>query len=125
MMGAAALDLSPGAGVVLDEVEWLVERQEPHLGRVQLVRGDGERQRVSFRFLVSHPHPSRGSRAPSTTRIVRRWVSGGRRRSLSRRCWGPRRHCRRLDTIASKSEAEGLAEVSRLSPALGRATATS
>ncbi len=54
-MGAVALDLSPGAGVVLDEVEWLVERQEPHLGRIQLVRGDGERQRVSFRFLVNHP----------------------------------------------------------------------
>ncbi|MFD5741271.1 transposase [Streptomyces massasporeus] len=55
MMGVAALDLSPGAGVVLDDVEWLVERQEPHLGRVQLVRADGERQRVSFRFLVNHP----------------------------------------------------------------------
>lgn len=33
-MGAMALDLSPGAGVVLEEVEWLVERQEPRLGRV-------------------------------------------------------------------------------------------
>ncbi|MFI9341250.1 transposase [Streptomyces sp. NPDC052773] len=62
MMGAAALDLSPGAGVVLDEVEWLVERQEPHLGRVQLVRGDGERQRVSFRFLVNHPQCRPSSR---------------------------------------------------------------
>ncbi|UOB15482.1 alpha/beta hydrolase [Streptomyces sp. HP-A2021] len=35
------------------------------------------------------------------------------------------KHCRRLDTTALKSEAEGLAEVSRLPPALGRATATS
>jgi len=56
MMGAAALDLSHGAGVVLDEVQWLVERQEPHLGRVHLVGLDGERQQVSFRFLVNHPN---------------------------------------------------------------------
>ncbi|MEE4545766.1 transposase [Streptomyces sp. V4-01] len=62
MMGAAALDLSPGAGVVLDEVEWLVERQEPHLGRVHLVRSDGDRQRVSFRFLVNHPKCRSSSR---------------------------------------------------------------
>ncbi|WP_103535453.1 hypothetical protein [Streptomyces sp. SM11] len=32
MMGAAVLDPSPGAGVVLVEVQWLVERREPHLG---------------------------------------------------------------------------------------------
>jgi hypothetical protein len=62
MMGATALDLSPGAGVVLDEVEWLVERQEPHLGRVHLVRADGERQQASFRFLVNHPRCRPSSR---------------------------------------------------------------
>src|SRR5690348_13644788 len=37
----AVLNLSPGAGVVLDGTEWTVERREPHLGRVQLVRADG------------------------------------------------------------------------------------
>ncbi|MFI1307153.1 transposase [Streptomyces sioyaensis] len=55
MNALATLDLSPGAGIVLDDVEWRVERQEPHLGRVQLVRPDGGRQRVTFRFLVNHP----------------------------------------------------------------------
>ncbi|MEW1999796.1 transposase [Streptomyces coelicoflavus] len=48
--------------MVLDDVEWLVERQEPHVGRVQLVRADGERQRVSFRFLVNHPRCRPSSR---------------------------------------------------------------
>jgi hypothetical protein len=37
----AALDLSPGAGLVLDGVEWRVERREPHLGQVHLVAADG------------------------------------------------------------------------------------
>lgn len=49
------LDLSPGAGVVLDGAEWTIERREPHLGRVQLVAADGVRQQVSFRFLANHP----------------------------------------------------------------------
>lgn len=62
MNASAALDLSPGAGIVLNDVEWLVERQEPHLGRVHLVRADGDRQRVSFRFLVNDPHCRPSSR---------------------------------------------------------------
>ncbi|RPK24579.1 hypothetical protein EES37_37090 [Streptomyces sp. ADI91-18] len=33
MTAAAVLDLSPGAGLVLDGTEWTVERREPHLGR--------------------------------------------------------------------------------------------
>ena len=49
-----ALDLSPGAELVLDGVPWRVERREPHLGQVHLVAADGARQRVSFRFLASH-----------------------------------------------------------------------
>ncbi|MGY0459609.1 transposase [Kitasatospora sp. cg17-2] len=60
---AAVLDLSPGAGLVVDGREWTVERREPHLGRVQLVAADGERQAVSFRFLANHP----GCRASSRT----------------------------------------------------------
>ena len=60
---AAPLDLSPGAELVLDGVEWTVERREPHLGRVHLVTADGTRQRVSFRFLANHP----GCRASSRT----------------------------------------------------------
>jgi transposase InsO family protein len=63
---AGVLDLSPGAGLVLDGVEWTVERREPHLGRVQLVRGDGSRQQVSFRFLSNHPDCRTSSRTAAT-----------------------------------------------------------
>jgi len=56
------LDLSPGAELVLDGVGWTVERREPHLGRVHLVAADGTRQRVSFRFLASHPGCTASSR---------------------------------------------------------------
>jgi hypothetical protein len=50
-----ALDLSPGAGVVLDGAEWIVERTEPQFGRAVLVSAGGDRMPVSFRFLASHP----------------------------------------------------------------------
>ena len=50
-----ALDLSPGAGVVLDGAEWIVERTEPQYGRAVLVSAGGDRMPVSFRFLISHP----------------------------------------------------------------------
>jgi hypothetical protein len=59
---AAVLDLSPGAGLVLDGTEWTVERREPHLGRVQLVKDDGTRERVTFRFLANHPQCRPSSR---------------------------------------------------------------
>lgn len=62
MTAAAVLDLSPGAGLVLDGTEWTVERREPHLGRVQLVRDDGTRERVTFRFLANHPQCRSSSR---------------------------------------------------------------
>jgi hypothetical protein len=61
----AVLDLSPGAGVVLDGTQWTVERREPHLGRVQLVASDGVRQQVSFRFLANHPGCRPSSRTAS------------------------------------------------------------
>lgn len=64
-MTAAALDLSPGAAVVLDSEEWLVERQEPHLGRVHLVSYDGTRECLSYRFLLNHPHCRSSSRTSS------------------------------------------------------------
>lgn len=50
-----ALDLAPGAGLVLDGVEWTVERHEPHLGRVVVRDPAGARQQLTFRFLVNHP----------------------------------------------------------------------
>lgn len=63
MTAARVLDLSPGAALVVDGTEWTVERREPELGRVQLVRHDGARQRVSFHFLANHP----SCRSSSTT----------------------------------------------------------
>ena len=87
MSTAHTLDLSVGAGVVLDDVEWTVELREPHLGCVQLVGPDGVRQRLTFRFLANHERcrsSSRGSeagtrfgrgrvnRSPSTTPRRRR-----------------------------------------------------
>ncbi|MFE9803731.1 transposase [Streptomyces goshikiensis] len=65
MTAARVLDLSPGAGLVLDGTEWTVERREPELGRVQLVAVDGTRQRVSFRFLANHPACRPSSRTAS------------------------------------------------------------
>lgn len=56
MRAARVLDLSPGAALVLDGTQWTVERREPELGRVHLVRDDGTRQPMSFRFLVNHPN---------------------------------------------------------------------
>lgn len=51
----AGLDLTVGAGVVLDGAQWLVELAEPQFGQVVLVAATGERMRVSFRFLLHHP----------------------------------------------------------------------
>lgn len=65
MTAAAVLDLSPGAGLVLDGTEWTVERREPHLGRVQLVKDDGTRERMTFRFLANHPQCRSSSRTSS------------------------------------------------------------
>ena len=56
MSGADVLvDLAPGAALVLDGVEWLVERAEPQYGRAVLVSTGGQRLPVTFRFLVNHP----------------------------------------------------------------------
>jgi hypothetical protein len=66
MTGRAVLDLSPGAGLVLDGREWTVERREPHLGRVQLVAGDGTRRRVSFRFLAASAECRASSRTAAS-----------------------------------------------------------
>lgn len=66
MTGGAVLDLSPGASLVLDGREWAVERREPHLGRVQLVAGDGTRRRVSFRFLAASAECRASSRTAAS-----------------------------------------------------------
>jgi len=54
-MTAPFLDLVVGSGLVLDEAQWTVEELEPQYGKVALTRDDGERMRVSVRFLVNHP----------------------------------------------------------------------
>jgi hypothetical protein len=66
MTGGAVLDLSEGAGLVLDGQEWTVERREPHLGRVQLVAADGTRRQVSFRFLSASPECRASSRTAAS-----------------------------------------------------------
>ncbi|KIF05157.1 hypothetical protein PL81_14715 [Streptomyces sp. RSD-27] len=62
MIASAVLDLFPGAGLVLDGTEWTVERREPHLGRVQLVKDDGTREQVTIGFLINHPQCRPSSR---------------------------------------------------------------
>jgi hypothetical protein len=58
-----ALDLAPGAGVVIEGSEWIVERAEPQLGHVMLVAADGERMRASFRFLINHSECCQSTRS--------------------------------------------------------------
>ena len=62
-MTAPVLDLAVGSGLVLDGAEWIVEQLEPQYGIVTLTRADGERMRVSVRFLVSHPQFRPSSRS--------------------------------------------------------------
>ncbi|HZO68818.1 MAG TPA: hypothetical protein VFB74_27815 [Kribbellaceae bacterium] len=69
----APLDLSAGARLVLDDVEWTVESVEPQYGRVLLVRARGEMLRTSVRALLNHP----GCRA-STVSPDRPWSGRGR-----------------------------------------------
>lgn len=78
MSGADVLvDLAPGAALVLDGVEWVVERAEPQYGRAVLVSTGGQRPPVSFRFLLNHP----GCRpSPARPRRGRRTGTGSRRR---------------------------------------------
>ncbi|MEE1806984.1 hypothetical protein [Streptomyces sp. BE133] len=66
MTAAAVLDLSPGAGLVLNGTEWTVERREPHLGRIQLVKDDGTRERMSLRFLANRPRCRSSSRTSAS-----------------------------------------------------------
>jgi len=71
MRGYAVLDLSCGAVVVLDGVEWQVERAEPHHAQVVLSSAAGERMTVSFRFLLAHPNcraPVGAGEAPAAGR---------------------------------------------------------
>ncbi len=50
------LDLSMGAGLVVDGGEWTVELFEPYCGRVLLTcTADGRRLETTVRFLVNHP----------------------------------------------------------------------
>ncbi len=63
MPPGAVLDLSPGAVVVLDGRQWIVQRREPHLGQVLLAAPDGTRQQVTFQFLVTHPRCFTSSRS--------------------------------------------------------------
>src|SRR5688572_24981264 len=52
---AGMLDLSPGAVVVADGVEWLVESFAPQYGHVQLRRVDGTTMQTTVRALLTGP----------------------------------------------------------------------
>jgi len=69
----AALDLTPGRGLVLEGVAWWVESVEPQYGRVVLRGPDGARQPATVRWLVNHPdcRPSGGSAGLLLTARVR------------------------------------------------------
>lgn len=62
-MSVPVLDLAAGSALVLDGAEWMVERLEPQYGNVVLTRSDGQRMRVSVRFLISHPDCRPSSRS--------------------------------------------------------------
>ena len=49
------LDLTAGSVLVLNGAAWTVEHLEPQYGTVVLTGRDGQRLRVSVRFLISHP----------------------------------------------------------------------
>ncbi|HZD00821.1 MAG TPA: hypothetical protein VFA46_11735 [Actinomycetes bacterium] len=55
MVGAAGLDLSVGAGIVLAGVEWTVVAFQPQYGHVLLCRPDGEQRQTTVRALLHHP----------------------------------------------------------------------
>ncbi|MDQ7907608.1 hypothetical protein RB614_24100 [Phytohabitans sp. ZYX-F-186] len=60
----APLDLAPGAAIVLDGTQWVVERADPQYGRVVLVSAGGDRMPVTFRFLANHPGCRPSTRTP-------------------------------------------------------------
>ncbi|OII61995.1 transposase [Streptomyces sp. CC53] len=61
---AVAWDLSPGNELIIDGDEWMVERFEPQVGKVVLVRSEGPAWHTSVRQLMHHP----GCRPSTRTR---------------------------------------------------------
>lgn len=64
MPAATAWDLSPGNELIVDGAEWTVERFEPQVGKVLLVRSEGPAWHTSVRQLMHHP----GCRPSTRTR---------------------------------------------------------
>src|SRR5207237_789452 len=54
-MTAPMLDLTPGAALVLDGVEWTVESFAAHYGRVVLRRDGADDLQISVRALLHNP----------------------------------------------------------------------
>jgi len=67
-MTAPVLDLTAGSVLVLDGAAWTVEQLEPWYGMVVLTGSDGQRLRVSVRFLISHPDCRLSSRSAAADR---------------------------------------------------------
>jgi hypothetical protein len=57
----APLDLSVGAGIVLDGVAWMVVALEPQFGHVLLCRSDGQQRQTTVRALLHHPDRRQGA----------------------------------------------------------------
>lgn len=62
------VDLAPGAALVLDGVERLVERAEPQYGRVVLVSTGGQRLPVTSGFWSTIPGAGRPAARPQRGR---------------------------------------------------------
>ncbi|MFC9810510.1 transposase [Streptomyces virginiae] len=66
--------LAQGCELIVDGTEWKVEKFDPQVGRVDLVRGEGEPWRTSVRELIHHP----GCRPSTRTRTDLPSASRGR-----------------------------------------------
>jgi hypothetical protein len=71
------LDLSPGAVVVVDGVEWLVESFAPQYGHIQLHPGDGATMQTTVRALLSRSQRTRITWT-RMNRIEDRWLPRAR-----------------------------------------------
>jgi hypothetical protein len=64
------MDLSVGAGVAVDGVEWTVELFEPHCGRVLLVGTDGTRLPTTVRLQRHGGYRARWPRAACIRTVI-------------------------------------------------------
>jgi hypothetical protein len=87
-VGMSLPDLTPGARLSLDGVEWTVTEFAPQYGRVVLGTDDGEQLTTTVRDLLNRPGGSRTGNttsAPSPRQVaVHDWSHTGSRPSAER-----------------------------------------